>query len=287
MKLSVKKTITLIVLPALIIILPITTKSQNCQLCAGTPISNEEFERYKQNYKDVFIHGDPAKRNKHPEWIYLPKTYINFFSLYLKAVNNADGIWIFLVNNRLKIDNNQQKDLDQIMFNISGSENCSPEYSRFNSCLAAATEIKTQENKIHISTRKNTTSKSIIDYTHIMGKTSEKILQNSFRYVETYKEEKYSLRMHLSREHISQLKTAIEGSGGAWNGIKLYFGVYGKIITCTRMKDPNQITLIALPVRNQNNDGNMDDYNSFLKNKAFIRVEDVYNHGALCPQVCN
>lgn len=287
-----KTTTTTLVLTLLLIAsFPVGLKSQNCNECNGTIISSADLDRYKQNYKDNFIGNDAEKAKKHPEWVYLPKVYINFFINYFNTVgNNTDGIWIFFINNGVKIDNNQQKDANQIMLNISGSENCSPEFARFNACVNASAEIRDNtKNKIHLSTRKNQSATSVINYAHLIGKTGEKIIENSFRYGEMYNDPtKYSKRVHLGRRHIEQLKSAIDGSGGNWNGIKLYFGSYGEMIQCTHMEYDSQVTLIALPVKDQNDTGNMDKYNDFLKKKNLVKnVNDIYNHGALCPQVCN
>lgn len=118
-----------------------------------------------------------------------------------------------------------------------------------------------------------------------MGKLSSKILENSFRYVESYSAPEYSLRMHLGRKHIDQLKAAIDGDPVKWQGVKFYFGVYGKIIDCTHMQDPNQFTLIAVPVKDQNGEGDIKAYNSFLKTNLKL-TSDIYNHGSLCPNIC-
>jgi hypothetical protein len=266
----------------------LSVKSQPPCPCPNEIITQENFNEYTANYHRNFLGLTNDKR--HTEWIYLQKNYFIFLNHFLTLTPESDGIWIYFISHGKILDVGQQYHKDQLIINIAASEKMLPKFEKLRAFLNVSSDLK-KDNKIHLSTHKGIDisfmgPKSIFDFSEVQ------MLENSFRYKLAFSkadgtlDEKYTERLYICRKQIEQIKLALDANT-AWNGVKLYFGSYDKIITCTNNKVPEQFTLLLLPVENQNSAGNFDKYNNFLKEKLRLLNSDIYNHGALCPNQCN
>jgi hypothetical protein len=268
----------------------LSAKSQSSCPCPGEIIEQSDFERYISNYRENFL-NEPQGKN-HTEWIYLPKNYFVFLDNFLKLTPSSDGVWIYFISHDRVIDINQQSGKNQLLINIVASENKKPKLEILKAYFNVS-PILNSNNKIHLSTHRNF-DLSLFGPKNIFNFTQDQVLENSYRYKQAYSkpgealDKKYSERLHICREHIEQIKNSLEENKN-WGGVKMYFGSYNKKIACTMNDDEKQFTLLLLPVKNQNSNGNFDIYNTFLKEKLRkkLTTSEIYNHGALCPQQCN
>lgn len=269
-----------------------TVKSQTCA-CDSQVISQEDFERYKANYRANFLTATGTVDKRHTEWIYLPRNYFIFLNNFLKLTPSSDGVWIYFISLHSNIDPLQQIDKDQILINFFASENKLPTFKKLNAFLNASSDLNTN-NKIFLSTSSSTNTVSLIGPKRIFNFTEDQLLTNQYNYKLAFKdqstgniEKKYSERVHICRTHIRQIANALEANAN-WKGVKLYFGSYNAQITCVGNEDPKQLTLLLLPVEDRKSIGNFDKYNQFLVSKKITKDNaDIYNHGSLCPQICN
>ncbi len=250
--------------------------------CSGT-ISQGELVKYKDHYKNIFVKGGADK--KHTQWIYLPKNYFLFLQDFLTKNPYTKGVWIYFLSQGKVLDPNQQSEKNQILVNIVSADVTSkPDFKSLINHHQTSPILKV-DNIVHLSTRPNIASPSIIGPNEILGNDEYEILSNVVRYKEQYPSGIYSTRLFVCRAQIDQIVSVLT-QGTTFGGVKLNFGSYGKVISCVGNIYKNQFTLLLVPVKDENSFANIDIYNAFLREKMGVSFTDIFNHGSLCPADC-
>ncbi len=279
-----------LILILLCVFFTISAKSQDTCTCNGEIINDSDFKNYTDNYRTNFFKEKKGKN--HTEWIFLPRNYFLFLNDFLKKTYNSDGVWVYFITLYKQIDFNQQLSKDQLLINIVASEKGKPKFENLKAFYNISSIIKSN-NKIHLSTH-SALDVSLFGPKNIFDFTQDQVLENSYRYKIAYSDsdgtlqKKYSERLHICKAHIAQIADFLDNNP-TWEGVKMYFGSYNKLIGCTGNEDPQQFTLLLLPVENRNKKGSFNLYNNFLVEKFKTKniITDIYNHGSLCPQICN
>ncbi len=101
-----------------------------------------------------------------------------------------------------------------------------------------------------------------------------------------------STKIWLNSCVFSLLSDTIETSGNKLDGVMVYFAAYNKIVPnrASFQKKPNQSTMILVPTIPNGPGKHKADWDAVrvkFVNLKFTLDPGGYNHGELCPQICN
>jgi hypothetical protein len=259
--------------------------------CADLVVSPEDLDKYVINYDNNFRGNNVNNRKIFTKWIFLHRNYILFIDSFLNEQQNQSyaGVKFFFVDNNTILDSDQQEHKNQLFIQISAA--FSPRRSDENALLNFDRRVdflwKPDNQKIYLSPSTGTSPNinTRINKYDILRINSDALS----RHRSSRPANKYTKEVFICREIIhsiaSELKTDIN-----LGGVKCIFGSYNKLMQgCIGNVDSNQFTLIFAAVKDQNQTVKFLEYFAkMLKiSETGQKFIDNYNHGSLCPNVCN
>lgn len=254
--------------------------AQDCP-CPGMPIGKTEFDAYTGAYQTIFRNVNPAR---HTQWIYLPRNYFIFLQNFLNSETSFKGISFRFVSHNFNIDPDQQSAKQQIMFIAVAARSAtnvdSQALQTFN--LSDSTLRDSRFTKVELSSRRTTAPPSRIGPSHIIFPNSKAIAN----YETEHTEPRYTKAVYICKQQIDQVNLYLQAHP-KYEGVKLHFASYNKIIPCVNDSVKEQFTLILVPVPNSNAKSDIDKYVAYFKKLLKDKfLDEFYNHGELCPNSC-
>jgi hypothetical protein len=288
MKLSISKKMNLFMFLGLLLF-SINLRAQDL-CCPDSRVRPEDLNQYISNYNNLF-RGNTTSKKIFTQWVFLQRNYFLFIDSFFNHPDNQSykGVKFLLTDQDNIPDRDQLEHKNQLFFQISAAFTPnSADYSAFQFFDNTVDLLwRPADSRVYISPSSggNPNPNTMITRFDLLRINTDA----ERRYLSKRPHPKYTKQIFVCKDVIKSIATDLK-LDVTLGGVKCIFGSYNKPMpSCIGLEDIRQFTIIFAAVKDQNVNVKLAEYYKrriYVANDG-IKFIDNYNHGSLCPNVCN